>query len=94
MPPESEGGVFIPTEKIYELLVDSINQTNERLSEIRSDIRAMHEENLKARVVDEDHEKRIRNVEEALAKLPWTNITAITGAASGIILAYMKITGK
>lgn len=94
MADEPGGGVFIPTEKIYDLLVESISQTNERLTEIRTDIRSMADAQKADKDVLSDHEKRMRKMEETLNKLPWTNIAAILGAVSGLILAYMKVMGK
>lgn len=92
--PDSEGGVFIPTERIYELLQDSIDRTNERLTEIRSDIRSMYEQNKEVKSDVADLKTRMRDVENTINKMPWTNLTAIFGAASGLILGYMKLTGK
>lgn len=92
--PDSEGGVFISTEKIYDLLRESIDRTNDRLTEIRSDIRAMNEQTTENKDEIRDLRTRMRKVEDTLNKMPWTNLAAILGAVSGLVLGYMKLTGK
>jgi len=64
MAENEQGGVFIPTDKIYELLRDHMSQTNERLTEIRSDIRSMSDQYNESRQWIHDHEERIRKIEE------------------------------
>ncbi|MEU9871099.1 hypothetical protein AB0C87_24930 [Actinomadura sp. NPDC048021] len=90
----SEGGVFVSTEKIYDLLRQSIDQTNERMTEIRSDIRSMAEQTNENKSEIRDMSGRVRTLEDKLNKLPWTNLTAILAAAGSLILGYLKITGN
>ncbi|QFG25441.1 hypothetical protein [Actinomadura sp. WMMB 499] len=61
--PATEGGVFIPTNEIYNLLRQSIDQTNARMIEIRGDINQMNTRIDDSKVVERDHEKRIRTLE-------------------------------
>ncbi|MEU5878173.1 hypothetical protein [Spirillospora sp. NPDC047279] len=91
---ESEGGVFIPTERIYDLLRESIDRTNERLTEIRSDIRSMSEQTSETTSQVKDHEDRIREVERWKNRMPATALTALLAAVASIVTGYLKITGK
>lgn len=78
--PDSEGGVFISTEKIYDLLRESIDRTNERLTEIRSDIQKMNEQN-------RENREDIRELRHEMEKVKETKRDRLTPSVTSALIA-------
>lgn len=85
MATESEGGVFISTEKIYEQLLEM----NTQLALIRSDFRSVNEQNHQNSETLKDHENRIRGIEQT--KKDRTHPSLQSAAVSAVVAILVAI---